>query len=88
MARGWESKSVEQQQADAVSERARKRIQLTPEEIEAQRRLETLELSRRTILQQLEHASNPRYQEMLQAALKELEGQIARVKVGGTDWVQ
>lgn len=77
MARGWESKSVEQQQEEATSEPARKAKPLTPEQIGRRRQLATLELSRKRILQQLEAATNPRHRQMLEAALADLDAQIA-----------
>jgi hypothetical protein len=77
MARGWESKSVEQQQEMPSSE-AGKKSRLTPDEIAARHKLETLELSRRRVLQQLEVASNPRHREMLEAALQELNANIEK----------
>jgi hypothetical protein len=77
MARGWESKSVEQQQEEATSERARKAEALTPEQIGRRRRLATLELSRKQILHQLEMASNHRHRQMLEKALSDLDARIA-----------
>lgn len=78
MARGWESKSVELQQADAASDRSQHRIQLTPEQAAAQRRRKALELSRNRTLQQMAVASNPRHRQMLEAALADLDAQLAR----------
>jgi hypothetical protein len=75
MARGWESKSVEQQQEEASSNAA-KGPRLTPEQIAEQRRRRGLELSRNRIAQQLDAATNPRHRQMLEAALKELEKQL------------
>jgi hypothetical protein len=76
MARGWESKSVEQQQDEAVSDRGQRKVQLSAEQIKEERRREALGLSRKRILQQMEVATNPRHREMLQAALAELERQL------------
>jgi hypothetical protein len=76
MARGWESKSVEQQQEQAKSEKNRKTEQLTPEQVADRRRVAMLELSRKRILHQLETASNPRHRQMLEAALADLNAQI------------
>ncbi|HEY4052669.1 MAG TPA: hypothetical protein VGL74_02940 [Terriglobales bacterium] len=75
MARGWESKSVEQQQEEASSNVV-KGPRLTPEQIAEQQRRGGLELSRNRIAQQLEAATNPRHRQMLEAALKELEKQL------------
>jgi hypothetical protein len=80
MARGWESKSVEQQQEEAISEPARKAEPLTPEQVGRRRRLATLELSRKRILHQLEAATHARHREMLAAALADLDAQIAGVR--------
>ena len=79
MARGWESKSVEQQQEEATTERARHREPLTSEQIGLRRRLATLELSRKRILHQLEAATNPQHRQMLEAALADLDAQIAGI---------
>jgi hypothetical protein len=80
MARGWESKSVEQQQDEAISDRGQRKVQLSAEQIAEERRREALALSRKRILQQLEVATNPRHREMLQAALAELDGRINRAE--------
>jgi hypothetical protein len=76
MARGWESKSVEQQQDEAVSDQGQRKVQLSAEQAAEERRREALWLSRKRILQQLEVATNPRHREMLEAALAELERQL------------
>ena len=77
MARGWESKSVEQQQEEATSDAARARARMTSEEIAAAQRRAALELSRQRILQQLQVACNPRHRQMLETALAELDRQLA-----------
>ena len=78
MARGWESKSVEQQQELATSEPEQRKPQLSPAQISAEQRRQTLQLSRQRILQQLKMASNPQHRQMLEAALADLEAQLAR----------
>jgi hypothetical protein len=82
MARGWESKSVEQQQELATSEAEQRKPQLSPAQISAEQRRQALQLSRQRILQQLEVASNPRHRQMLEAALADLEAQLARERRG------
>jgi len=77
MARGWESKSVEQQQELATSEAEQRKPQLSPAQISAEQRRQTLQLSRQRILQQLEVASNPRHRQMLESALADLDAQLA-----------
>lgn len=75
MARGWESKSVEQQQAESRLPK-QKGKQLTAEQLVNQRRKRGLELSRRRVAEELEHASNPRHRAMLEAALADLSQQL------------
>lgn len=79
MARGWESKSVEQQQEQLSSSASAQppRKQLTPEQVTEQQRRDGLQLSRQHILQQLQVASNPQHREMLEAALAELDAQLS-----------
>jgi hypothetical protein len=76
MARGWESKSVEQQQEQLSASTEPTRKQLTPEQIDEQKRRQGLQLSRQHILQQLAVASNPQHRAMLEAALAELDSQL------------
>jgi len=78
MARGWESKAVEDQIEEA-EKRARKRgalDDLTPEERARRDRLESLRLSRARTLTQLEHATRPAHRTMLQKTLQALESEI------------
>lgn len=76
MARGWESKSVEAQQADAAEGRSEPKPRLTSLEVDRFHRLQGLQLSRQRVLQQLESAQNPRHRDMLQQALAELDRRI------------
>ncbi len=79
MARGWESKSVEEQQAEAKSERQNSRIRLSSEEISKQRSRDGLILSRNRVLQQLQAATSPAHRRMLEVALADLDAQITRL---------
>jgi hypothetical protein len=79
MARGWESKSVESQQADAAEAKAPHK-RLTPEEVERLHQREGLVLSRKRISDQLETAKNLRHKQMLEAALADLDAKIAALK--------
>ena len=76
MARGWESKSVEAQQADAAEGRSETRPRLTPLEVDQLHRLQGLQLSRQRVLHQLEAVQDPRHRDMLRNALAELDRQI------------
>ena len=77
MARGWESKSVEDQIAAsedrkaAASTRAR-----TADEIERESRKQGLLLSRAKIVQDIEHARDERHRAALRQALDYIETQI------------
>jgi hypothetical protein len=78
MSRGWESKSVESQMEDADSRRnAARQTPLTNEQIRIRSERESLELSRRRVLRDLESASHPRRREQLQAALNHLDQKLA-----------
>jgi len=78
VARGWESKSVEEQQAQAVSIPSPAKLPLTPAQIASQRRRQGLMLSRQYVLRQLEAVQNPRHREILQSALADLDTQLAQ----------
>jgi hypothetical protein len=80
MARGWESKSVEAQQADAAEKPGPHRVAMSPQEAARQRELESLRLSRQSVLQQLERARDPRHRRMLEEALVELQHQMDSAK--------
>ena len=80
MARGWESKSVEQQQAD-MPERGRVAgPPLSPEQRERDRKRQGLLLSRSHLSRQLETAGNPRHRQMLSAAIAELDRQLSSLE--------
>ncbi|MGA8500361.1 MAG: hypothetical protein WA254_10655 [Candidatus Sulfotelmatobacter sp.] len=79
MARGWESKSVELQQADAGSSTGEPRNHLTAEQRAIESRREGLRLSRSRILEQLHSPINPRYREILQKTLVVLDEQLTRL---------
>lgn len=76
MARGWESKSVEAQQADAAEPSARFRKKLTPEEAAHARERETLRLSRQRVLEQLDRPQDPRRRSALEKALADLNEKL------------
>ena len=76
MARGWESKSVEAQQEDAASEQALKKPRLTRAEADRLREKESLQLSLRNVVQQLEGSSNSQHRDMLERAKSDLERRI------------
>ncbi len=77
MARGWESKSVEDQIGDAQAEKdARSKPFLSPEEREQQTRKQSLLLSRAQILSRMKLARQARYRAQLDAALAHVDAQL------------
>lgn len=78
MARGWESKSVEAQQDEARQGTSKPRTKLTPEEAARRRELQTLHLSRQTVMQQIEASQNPRHRKILVDALAELNQKLGQ----------
>jgi hypothetical protein len=80
VARGWESKSVEAQQAEAAESSKKSRPRLNASEAAVVREKENLRLARQTILRQMETSTNPRHQEVLQSALADLDRKLQRLK--------
>jgi hypothetical protein len=80
MARGWESKSVESQQADALDNTRERKPRLTSQQAQRAREREGLLLSRKHVLDQINNASNPRLRQMLESALAELDAKLARLE--------
>jgi hypothetical protein len=81
MARGWESKSVESQIESAESRRAATQAEaINPREAERIKKRESLLLSRTRVVHDLESAHNPRYREILSAALKHLDDKLLEVE--------
>ncbi|SPE44896.1 conserved hypothetical protein [Candidatus Sulfotelmatobacter sp. SbA7] len=79
MARGWESKSVEEQQSQAGSSEPKSGPRPTPEQLARQRQRQGLLLSRARVRQQLEAAQNPQHRQLLELALAALDAQLAQL---------
>jgi len=79
MARGWESKSVEEQQAEAQKESSPPK-QLTHEQMEGRRKRDGLLLSRKRVQAQLSSSTNPLHRQMLEQALADLDRQITQLE--------
>lgn len=77
MARGWESKSVEQQQAELSEPAKTKRVLIPPDQQQRNRKRENLLLSRTHLTQQLRVASSPRQRQMLEQAIADLDRQLS-----------
>lgn len=79
MARGWESKSVQDQMDAAASRRASREPQPSPDEIARQRKRESLLLHRTRVLRDLENCLDPRYRKTLSEGLSYLDAQLAEL---------
>lgn len=78
MARGFDSKSVEEQQSMAQDKAPKPpREQVTPEQQAAKRERANLELLRKKLQNDLASATNERHRAMIEAALKDVEGKIS-----------
>jgi hypothetical protein len=76
VARGWESKSVEAQQAEASDKSVQKHPTMSPEEAARWREKENLRLCRQRALQQLEASQNPRHREQIEQSLAALDEKL------------
>jgi hypothetical protein len=85
MARGWESKSVEAQQAEAGEQAREPRAKLTAKEATIVREREGLFLARKRILQQIELSSNPRHHKVLEDALADLDRKLKQLGESSKD---
>jgi len=82
MARGWESKSVEDQIDAAKADRdAQIKPRLTEEQRAQSELKQSLRLSRAQTLRRLQAATNDRYRAQLQSALDHLDAQLAQCEI-------
>jgi hypothetical protein len=80
MAKGWESKSVEAQMESKEAEAPSVGCKLmSPAEAENYRKKQNLMLSRALVLRSIEQSPSPRYREMLEKALADLDTKIAKL---------
>ena len=79
MSRGWESKSVEEQQAEAAASKNQPKLRLTPEQIAQMQEKESLLLSRKRIQQQVLSARNSRHRQMLEQVLSDLDSRLKQL---------
>jgi hypothetical protein len=77
VARGWESKSIEEQQSAYQGETKTGRTRPTAEQAQQTRRRDGLELSRKRTLAQIQAASHASHRKMLEETLAELDRQLA-----------
>ena len=83
MARGWESKSIEEQMETAKNGVAQgSKPPLTDGEKKARHERDVLKLSRAYIVHQIEASTNERYTRSLQQALSEIDQKLATLVNG------
>ncbi len=78
MARGWESKAIEEQQQEAARGAAAGARPQTPAERERGTRRRTLELARARAVADLARARTPAHRAMLEKAIADLDVDLAR----------
>jgi uncharacterized membrane protein len=76
MARGWESKSVEDQIQERESETAETRPRLTPEQAQLQARRQGLQMVRTRTLMSLQSACDSRYRAHLERVLADVDAKL------------
>ena len=77
MARGWESKSVEEQQAEMAAPSKSAGPRLSPAQQKLNRQREGLLLARKRLVDQLESATRPAHRQMLERAVAEIDRQLS-----------
>ena len=76
MARGWESKSVEEQMENARQQKDAAAAH-TAKPVHHSRQHENLVLARARLVKDLETTDNPRYKQFLEASLADIDKRIA-----------
>jgi hypothetical protein len=77
MARGWESKSVEEAQIESANVHHRKaKALLTPEQAQREKQCDSLLLHRTRVLRDIQNCSDERYRKTLAEGLSYLETQL------------
>jgi len=79
MARGWESKSVQSQIESAKARQGTPRVKLSPEQLEIEKKRDSLLLHRTRVLNDLESCANVRYRKTLEDGLAYLESQLTQL---------
>jgi hypothetical protein len=81
VARGWESKSIEDQIAEReaqIGAREKGRVR-TPEEIARDTQRQTLQLARARALQDLQSACDKRHRALLEATVQHLDAELKKL---------
>lgn len=76
MARGWESKNIEEQMSIQATAPAKENQTLTPEQVKARQEKASLELMRAKIQGDLRNNRSPQHAAMMESALKDIEKKL------------
>ena len=77
MARGWESKSVEEQQAEMAAPSKSAGPRLSPAQQKLNRQREGLLLARKRLADQMESTTRSAHRQMLERAVVEIDKQLS-----------
>ncbi len=80
MARGWDSKAVEEQIEAAHNDKQTPQEPMDADSAARKRARQNLELARKRLFHRLEATDNPAYQKLLRDALAELDARLAALK--------
>jgi hypothetical protein len=80
MARGWESKSVEEQQSEFNKPGAAGKERLSEEARRRAAALQSLQLQRAHVAQEIEQSQNPRFRELKRQELVYLDSELSRLR--------
>ena len=83
MARGWESKSVEEQQSQAQQTQTvsqEEKDALKRQNAEKMRKIQALKLNRARIREQIERSTNDRYKELLGRELEHVDQELKQLE--------
>jgi len=79
MARGWESKSVEEQQSEASQPSTQGKPTNNPESRQRANTVQALRLKRARVVEQLRASQNARFIELMQQELAYLDTELAKL---------
>lgn len=79
VARGWESKSVEQQQSEVGEFSGKPKPRLNADQIVNQQLRDGLLMNRKCIVQRLSSVQNPPHRRMLESALADLDAKLSQL---------
>jgi len=79
MARGWESKGIEAQQDEAAARTTSGKPRLTKEAAARFREKESLRLSLRSVVEQLERSRDARHRALLERSVADLEQRLREI---------